>query len=162
MLQNLKKILTPVDFSDFSIDAAKSAYELCKETGGELHLIHVVAPHHMFLLMPISAVPGERAREMARESAMVEQAEDELERIKKDQFDGSKKVRSTVVVGHPVNEIERYARKEGIDLILLPTHGRTGIEHVLIGSVAEKLVRTAPCSVMVIRARPKSGQEARS
>jgi|SRR5882672_7199046 len=150
MLQYLKKILTPIDFSEYSVRAMDRAYELAKETGAEFHLIHVVAPHHNYLLLPLAA-DAERAREMAREAGMVEQAEEELERLKKDHLENSKKVKVVSLVGHPVAKIAEYAKEQGIDLILMATHGRTGLEHMMIGSVAEKLVRTAPCSVLVLR-----------
>jgi universal stress protein A len=56
-----------------------------------------------------------------------------------------------VVEGSPKAEIVRYARKQDIDLIVLATHGRTGLSHVLMGSVAESIVRTAPCPVLTVR-----------
>jgi nucleotide-binding universal stress UspA family protein len=146
MLQDLKKILTPVDFSDYSMSSMRQGFELAKETGAELHLLHVVAPHHV-------PVPGERAREVARETSLLEQAEEELERLKKDHLGNSSKVSFIARIGHPVTTIAEYARDQKIDLIVMATHGRTGFEHLLIGSVTEKLVRSSPCSVLVVRAK---------
>ena len=142
MLQRLKKILTPIDFSDYSIRAMDSAYELVKETGAELHVLHVVAPYFTIV---------ERSREMVRERDLADQAEEELERLKKDRLEDSKKVTTMVMIGPPVAKIVEYAAENTINLILLHTHGRTGLEHMVIGSVAEKLARTAPCSVLVLR-----------
>jgi nucleotide-binding universal stress UspA family protein len=150
MIQNVKKILSPIDFSEYSMAAMLGAWDLAKDVGAELHLLHVVAPHHS-LIPEVLAQDVERTAEMAREAAMVEQAEEELARIKKQQLDGSRKVITSAVAGPPVLKILDYARDNEINLIMLSTHGRTGFEKMLIGSVAEKLVRNAPCSVLVFR-----------
>ena len=86
---------------------------------------------------------------------MIEQAEEELARIKKDEFGDSKKVFTFAVVGPPVQKLCEYAKEQEIDLILMSTHGRTGGDFTLIGSVAEKVARNAPCSVLVFRPRPR-------
>jgi len=81
---------------------------------------------------------------------MLEEAEVELARIRKD-YGNSAQVLTHVMIGPPVPKLVEYATQQQIDLILLATHGRTGIEHLMIGSVAEKLARYAPCSVLVFR-----------
>ena len=144
MIQNVKKILAPIDFSEYSMEALRGGMELAKDLDGELHIVHVVAPH--FALF-------DKMREQARETLMVEEAEEELARIRKDDCGNSAKVFTQVMVGPPVPKLIEYAKEQQIDLILLSTHGRTGIEHLMIGSVAEKLVRAAPCSVLVFRRR---------
>ena len=155
MIHNVKKILSPIDFSEFSFEAMRGAWELAKDVGAELHLLHVVAPHT--ILVPLLlARDAESAREMAREAAMVQEAEEELARIKKDQLENSPKVVTSAVVGPPVPKIIDYAEREAINLILVSSHGRTGFNRMLIGSVAEKLVRGAPCSVLVLRVRPQA------
>jgi len=150
MIHNVKKILSPIDFSEFSFEAMRNAWELAKDVGAELHLLHVVAPHSIFVPL-LTVRDAESAREMAREAAMMQQAEDELARIKKDQLDNSPKVVTSAVVGPPVAKIIDYAEREAINLILVASHGRTGFNRMLLGSVAEKLVRGAPCSVLVLR-----------
>jgi universal stress protein A len=152
MIANVKKILAPIDFSELSMEAMRGAMELAKDVGAEVHLVHVIAPHHTFVPLPL-ATNAEQSRELVREAAMLEQAEEELKRIKKDEFGGSKKVVTFAEVGHPVQKLLEYAKRNEIDLILLATHGRTGAEQILIGSVAEKIVRNAPCSVLVFRRR---------
>ncbi len=87
---------------------------------------------------------------------MIEPADEELARIKKDDFDNSNKVFTFAVVGHPVDKLVAYAKEQAIDLILLSTHGRSGVQHMLIGSVTEKVVRDAPCSVLVFRPRNRA------
>ena len=152
MIQNVKKILAPIDFSELSMEAMRGAMELAKDVGAEVHLVHIIAPHHTFIPLPL-ATNAEQSRELAREAAMLEQAEEELNRIKKDEFGDSKKVVTYAEVGHPVPKLVDYTKRNEIDLIMLATHGRTGAEHLVIGSVAEKLVRYAPCSVLVFRRR---------
>src|SRR5579863_2834563 len=152
MIANVKKILAPVDFSEHSMEAMRGAMELAKDVGAEVHLIHVIAPHHAFVPLPL-ATNAEQSRELVREAAMLEQAEQELKRIKKDEFGDSKKVVTFAEVGPVVQKIDEYAKRNEIDLIMLATHGRTGPGHIIIGSVAEKIVRNAPCSVLVYRAR---------
>lgn len=152
MIQNVKKILAPIDFSEHSMNAMRSAMELAKDVGAEVHLVHVIAPHHYFIPLPL-ATNVEQSRELAREAAMLEQAEEELARIKKDDFGDSKKVMTFAVIGHPVQKLVDYAKAQSIDLIVMATHGRSGIEHAVLGGTTEKIVRNAPCSVLVIRAR---------
>ena len=152
MIQNVKKILAPIDFSPHSMEAMRGAMELAKDTGAEVHLMHVIVPHHHFIPLPL-ATSAEQSRELVREAAMIEQAEQELARIKKDDFGDSKKVFTFAVVGPPVQKLCEYAKEQVIDLILMSTHGRTGADFALIGSVTEKVVRNAPCSVLVFRPR---------
>jgi len=152
MIQNVKKILAPIDFSVHSMEAMRGAMELAKDVGAEVHLMHVVAPHHHFIPLPL-ATSAEQSRELVREAAMIEQAEEELARIKKDDFGDSKKVFTFSVVGPPVQKLCEYAKEQAIDLIVMSTHGRTGADFTLIGSVTEKVVRNSPCSVLVFRPR---------
>ena len=148
MIHNVKKILAPIDFSEPSMKAMASAWELAKEIDAqEIHLLHVVVPHH---LLGVEALPV-GGREIAREAAMIEQAEEELLRIKKDDLENSKKVITATVVGSPALKTADYARENGIDLIVMSTHGRTGGDGSLIGGTTEKLLRHATCAVLVIR-----------
>lgn len=156
MIQNVKKILAPIDFSDFSIEAMRDARDLAKDVGAEVHVVYVVAPQNAFIPLPL-ATNAEQQRELARESAMLQQAEEELARIKKVEFSDSTKVTIAALKGPPVEQLIEYAGKESINLIVLATHGRTGAERFLIGSVAEKLTRLAPCSVLVFRRSPYKG-----
>jgi len=148
MIQNVKKVLAPVDFSEPSMKALASAWELVKEVNAdELHLLHVVMPHH---LLGIEALPV-GGREIAREASMIEQAEEELLRIKKAELENSKKVVTATIVGSPALKVGEYAREHGIDLIVMSTHGRTGGDGTLIGGTTEKVLRHASCAVLVIR-----------
>ncbi len=151
MIQNIKKILTPIDFSEPSMEAMHGAMELAKDLGAEeVHLVHVIAPQQRLIPSTI-----EQNRELAREGAMLEQAEEELARIKKDELGNSKQVFTFAVVGPPAQKLADYAKEQAIDLIVVATHGRTGGERILLGSGTEKLVRNAPCSVLVFRPRKR-------
>ncbi len=144
MIQEIRKVLAPIDFSEFSMDALRGASELAKEVGAQLHIVHIVAPHFALL---------EKSRELARESLMLDESEQELARIKREEYSNSDQVIVQAEVGPPVPKLVAYAKEHQIDLILLATHGRTGPQHIRIGSVAEKLARLAPCSVLVFRRR---------
>lgn len=146
MIHDVKKVLAPVDFSAQSMDGMRGALELANDVGAELHVAHVVAPYFTIV---------EQTREQARETHLLQEAEEELARIKKDELKGAKQVFTYADVGPVVQKLCEYATQQAIDLIVIATHGRTGSEFLQLGSVTEKLVRTAPCSVLVIR-RPQS------
>jgi nucleotide-binding universal stress UspA family protein len=148
MIHDVKKVLAPIDFSEPSMKALASAWELAKEVdASELHLLHVVTPHH---LLGIEAIPV-GGREIAREAAMIEQAEEELVRIKKDELENSKKVITATIVGSPAIKIGDYARENGVDLIVMSSHGRTGADSVLVGGTTERVIRHATCAVLIVR-----------
>ena len=148
MIHNAKKILAPIDFSEPSMKAMADAWEFVKEVDAtELHLLHVVTPHH---LLGIESIPV-GGREIAREAAMIEQAEEELLRIKKDQLENSKKVITATMVGSPAIKLSDYARENGIDLIVMSTHGRTDADSVLLGGTTERVIRHATCAVLIVR-----------
>lgn len=115
--------------------------------GGQLVLFHVCQPPYTY--GPDAAAPGAVFVEMRT------LAEQDLARWKAEaQQLGARHVSAVVVTGTPWNEIVEHAKHNAaIDLIAMGTHGRTGIKHVLLGSVAEKVVRHAPCPVLVVRAR---------
>ena len=148
MIQSVKKVLAPIDFSESSMKALASAWELATEVNAEqFYLIHVVTPHH---LLGIESLPV-GGREIAREAAMIEQSDEELARIKRDELENSSKVITATVVGSPAMKIGDYAREQGIDLIVISTHGRTNAESMLVGGTTEKVIRHATCAVLVIR-----------
>jgi universal stress protein A len=144
MIQNVKKVLAPLDFSEHSAEALRNAWELTRDVNGELHIVHVVGQHFTIV---------EGSRELARENAMEEQAEEELTRLKKDELGDSDKVTTAVLLGPPAAKLVEYAKQNDVDLIVLPAFGHSGSEYALIGGVTEKLVRNSPCSVLVLKTR---------
>ncbi len=144
-----KKILCPVDFSEFTKDVVAYAADISRQYGAELHVLHVIpnltyfTPYESFLT-PENLV------------AMEKNIQDEVDRDFKEVLSAVDiDVRKVVRTGVAFVEIIDYAKTEGIDLIVMGTHGRSGIEHILIGNVAEKVVRKSPCPVMTIRPRGK-------
>ena len=146
MTIRLQKILLPTDFSNYSAAATKYACELATKFDAELHLLHLRESHlasapefEMGLALPTYTKEYRAA------------AEKSLAGVLDPSWSASRTVIQAIVQGSPKMEIVRYARKENIDLIVLATHGRTGLAHVIMGSVAETVVRTAPCPVLTVR-----------
>jgi nucleotide-binding universal stress UspA family protein len=146
MAIELKRILLPTDFSSYSATATKYACELVTKFDAELHLLHTLEGH-------LSSTPtfgmGLALPQHVQESRVA--AEKALAGVLDPQWAVGRKVVQAVVEGSPKVEIVRYARTHEIDLIVLATHGRSGLAHVLIGSVAESVVRIAPCPVLTVR-----------
>ncbi len=140
------KILLPSDFSDCSAEAARAARRLAEHFGSRLVILHVLDE-------PAALDPmfrGEVPMEMLR-GRMEEYARDAMERFLADHFQGFPDVETRVASGVPYREILRAAAETGAGLIVIGTHGRTGVEHVIFGSTAEKVVRMAPCPVLSVR-----------
>ena len=136
----LRNILAPIDFSEPSNRALAYARALANKYGAALYLLHVVRDTR--------DAPGtdtDRSRSLA----------DEIERAARDRLDGllagERGERMITRIGQPHDEILGYARTHDIDLIVMGTHGYSGIEHMVLGSVAERVVRSAPCPVMTVR-----------
>lgn len=146
MAIELKRILLPTDFSNYSATATKYACELATKFDAELHLLHTLEVH-------LSSTPGFgmglALPQYVHESKAA--AEKALTSVLDPQWSAGRKVVRAVVEGSPKVEIVRYARTQQIDVIVLATHGRSGLAHVIIGSVAEAVVRTAPCPVLTVR-----------
>lgn len=147
--QTIDKILVPVDFSDCSLAGLNYAIQFAKKWAASLIVAHVVdlGP----LLMADSYGMSDLS---AAKEAAIKQAEWEMrEFVRRVQF-GGVPFATVVTSGGPVAGICKVASAEKIDLIITATHGRTGLRHVLIGSVAELAVRHAPCPVLVVPSHP--------
>jgi universal stress protein A len=142
----LRKILVPLDFSDCSQVAFDCGVTLAREFHAELLLVHVIDPFRYPLGDEYGGIHSARLMEEARGSAQSE--------MKKLARKANVKCSICIREGSPAREICRLA-KQDVDLIIAPTHGRTGLGHVLIGSVAERVVRHASCPVLVIPVRGK-------
>jgi nucleotide-binding universal stress UspA family protein len=142
----IKRILLPTDFSSYSAIATKYACELVTKFDAELHLLHALEVH-------LSSTPdfgaGLDLPRYVKESRHA--AEKALASVLDPQWSAGRTVVRAVAEGSPKVEIVRYARTQDIDLIVLATHGRSGLAHIIIGSVAEGVVRTAPCPVLTVR-----------
>ena len=144
------KILAATDFSDDSKYALEYAEELARRFSAEILVMHVDQPLAPVMVSELS--PGLDVGAMnriAEEQRLL--AQRELDRITARLRDAGLKPRGLLKVGAPFLEIINAAHSEGVDLIVLGTHGRSGLAHVLMGSVAERVVRKAHCPVLTIR-----------
>jgi universal stress protein A len=144
---DLQRILVPTDFSKFSDNALGYATAFAEKFGAQLILLHVVQDLTWFipeaiLVAPAAMPPLEEFRTAARTA---------LDRVVQKMNLPVVKIQTAVVEGPPFEAIIRYAREQNIDLIVMGTHGHTGLAHVLMGSVAERVVRKAPCPVLTVR-----------
>jgi nucleotide-binding universal stress UspA family protein len=144
------RIVCPVDFSACSREALRAAAELAREWSAALILAHVwEAPRW-------SAGEVMVAPEMVQATVDAEQAELEIWKTTAKQL-GAREVDTRFLTGVAWDSIVELLKADpAIDLVVMGTHGRTGLEHVLLGSVAEKVVRHAPCTVMVVRDRGRA------
>jgi nucleotide-binding universal stress UspA family protein len=146
-----KKILCPVDFSDASRSALQVASELARRFGGEVTVFHAY-PLPGYTLPEGTVLP---ATGMLQELA--EQTDALLVRWKAEAVaDGAPKVSTAKAVGEPAAEIVAAAEDGKYDAIVVGTHGRSGLAHMLLGSVAERVVRRSPMPVITVRP-PKAG-----
>ena len=143
----IKRILAPTDFSPHSQRAVRYACAMAEKFGAELHLVHVLSeiipagPDP--LLMPV--MPPQFYEENEG------RAKETLQQILNPSWGKPASLATAVRWGSPVESIVAYAIEHRVDLITIATHGRTGLSHVLLGSVAEHIVREAPCPVLTIR-----------
>jgi universal stress protein A len=143
---DIHRILAPTDFSELSKEGLKSALELAQLFGAELLLIHVVEPPPY----PVEGiVPSHLGATLLDD--LERQASQEIAQILPEAQGTTGDVARRVVVGIPYRKIVEVAEEEKADLIVMTTHGRTGLGHLVMGSVAEKIVRAAPCPVLTIR-----------
>ena len=148
MSTRFRKILYPTDFSDLALVALGYARQLVDTFDGELHCLHVVddAYQHWSAMGPES-VPVGPAPE-----TMLELAGDRMDKLRAEHLTGLKHEPIThVTMGRPFADIIAYASQNEIDLIVMATHGRGAIAHVLLGSTTDKVVRKAPCPVLTVR-----------
>jgi nucleotide-binding universal stress UspA family protein len=141
-----QKILVPLDFSNHSNRALEVAIELAHKFDGRLHLIHAY-PIHPILLSPYDMhLPVDFEREFRKASDL--QMAACADHVRK----ADVAVETTCTPDLPSEAIVRCAEKIGADLIVMGTRGITGLKHVMLGSVAERTLRTAPCPVLTVKA----------
>jgi nucleotide-binding universal stress UspA family protein len=145
----IKKILTPTDLSDFSAKGVRYAFQLAKAVGAEVIVVHVVPTetvlsHEHGLEM---GVPGQNILKR-----LVDQHRHALGQFLEKQLANlpDLKVRQIAEMDAPHSLIVDLAEKEGVDLIVMSTHGRSGLPRMMLGSVTERVIRTAACPVLVI------------
>jgi len=142
-----QRILCPVDFSEPSQFALRTAVQLAIDCGAELVLVHVwqspLHPEYSELILQNEILASVKQKE-----------EDALAASKRDvEALGLKRVRTKLLYGIPWDAIVRESCAEAYDVVVIGTHGRTGLKHVLLGSVAERVARHAGCPVLLVRPR---------
>jgi nucleotide-binding universal stress UspA family protein len=145
----IRTILAPTDFSKHAACAVRYACGLSERFGATLHLLHVLSEVVAIGPDPTLApvLPPEYYRESERAASAT------LRTLLDPNWGCPSSVVTKVHWGSPVEAIVEYAGAQSVDLIVIATHGRTGLSHVLLGSVAERIVREAPCPVLTIRDR---------
>lgn len=143
----LKTVLVPTDFSDTSDAALRYGKALAKAFGASLHVLHVVQEPFAqpWAVEAYGFSLGTLQEEWRRDAVVrIEQTLTAEERL-------HYRAELRTVVGHPVVEILRDAKEHDVDLIVMGTHGRGPLEHMVMGSVAERIVRRAHCPVLTVR-----------
>ena len=142
----LNKILVPVDFSDFSAKAVDYALAFADQFGSQLILLHVVEP----AVYPESSMLVATALDDLNND-LLRSAQKRLDELNKGSIGDRVPSELMVRMGRAYAEIAAAANEMDVDLIILATHGYTGLKHVLLGSTAERVVRHAPCPVLTLR-----------
>lgn len=146
-MAEIKKILYATDFSDLSAYAMDYAVYLARTCSAELHCLHVVDDSYQYWVsLEATTIPaGPTVEQLAAAAGK------QLDAFLAERAPSDLPVTKTILRGRPFVEIIRHARSRNMDLIVMGTHGRTGLSHVLMGSVAEKVARKSPCPVLTIR-----------
>ncbi len=149
----IRQILLPTDFGRFSQPAVTLAKELVEKFKAHLHLLHVLesrSDHLPDFAMGLDLQPLHQAlinRQQEHEVAVLAQ----LDLLLEPEWKQGKHLTISTKPGKPFVEVVRYANEHEIDLIVMGTHGRAGLAHAMLGSVAEHVVRTAPCPVLTVK-----------
>jgi universal stress protein A len=143
MPRDFNAILCPTDFSEESYRAAEYALRFAKQADGTLLLAHIIHVPSGELYQPDGHVLN--FDEAKRRST------DLLQELRTKRLQSYPKCELLVDIGDPHEVLLRIAQQRKVDLIVISTHGRSGLEHLLIGSVAEKIIRHAPCPLFVVR-----------
>ena len=151
MGNDIKKVLVPIDFSDYSKIALKYAADFAQKFNAEMILIYVVEP----VIYP----PDFSLGQIAIPSINTEwdiKAKEELDKLADTEISNAITVKTIIKTGKPFIEVIETASEEDVDIIIIASHGHSGMEHILFGSTAEKVVRKAPCPVLTLR-EPRKG-----
>jgi nucleotide-binding universal stress UspA family protein len=144
-MPEFKKLLFPIDFSEVSPKMAPWALEVAKKFSSEIHLLFVARRLEHLLSIYVDQVSIEDF-----ENEVIRGAEEKIEEFANTHFHGYPVCKTRVVLGDAAEEILNYVKSEEIDLIVIGTHGRKGIDRILFGSVAERVIKMSPVPVMSI------------
>lgn len=145
-MPQIQRIVVPIDFSEYSKRAFRYAIDFAQTFGAEMILVYVVEP----IVYPADFSFGQVALP-SMERELQDRSSEQLSALIAKEVPEGMPARCVIRSGKPFVEIIQLAKEENADLIIIATHGHSGIEHVLFGSTAEKVVRKAPCPVLSIR-----------
>lgn len=146
MNPEIKRILVPIDFSEHSKNALRYAINFAKIFQSKLHLIYVLEP----VIYPADFSMGQIAFP-SMDVELDSRAKEELDKLAEREVGAQIPYETIVKTGKPFVEINESAAELNIDLIIIASHGESGVEQILFGSTAEKVVRKAPCPVLSLR-----------
>lgn len=141
--QRIDTILSPIDFSAYSGAALSVALEAVRMYGAKLQILHVIEK----AVYPSFYEPPPKS-----DTNLLELVQEEIARFYAESAGTEGGAEFNVVQGHVVHEILEFAKRKKVDLIVIATHGLSGLKHLLLGSVAEKIIRQAPCPVLTVKA----------
>jgi universal stress protein A len=147
----VKKILVPTDFSEPSNEALQTAVGFARVFGASIELVHVFVEPAYVLPPPVemATFPFDMTQVLMRLETALEAQRDRVS-------EAGIPVEMTTLQGRAAPEIVAHAKKVGADMIVMGTHGRSGFQHALLGSVAERVVHRTPCPVLVVPARERT------
>lgn len=145
-MELIRNILVPIDFSDYSKNALRYAAQFAKQFNAKIFLVYVVEP----MIYPADFSMGQVAIP-SMDSDLQNRAAQELKVLAKNFIESTINFETLIKTGKPFVEINETAKEVDADIIIMATHGHTGVEHLLFGSTAEKVVRKAPCPVLTLR-----------
>jgi nucleotide-binding universal stress UspA family protein len=145
-MEMIKKILVPIDFSDYSRKALEYSVDFAKQFNAKITLIYVIEP----IVYPADLSLGQMVLPTPP-TDYTEKSKKELKQLAEEIIGEKLNYEIEIRTGKPFIEIIDTAREIDADLIIIATHGHTGVEHLLFGSTAEKVVRKAPCPVLTLR-----------
>ncbi|MFQ5510526.1 MAG: universal stress protein [Candidatus Krumholzibacteriia bacterium] len=141
-----KEIVVPTDFSEHSLRGLDYAVEIADKFESALKIIYVIEPLLQAADVAWTSVDFEQLNETHKSSA-----EKQLKHLVEERVPDDLPVGTETLFGKPFVQILKYAKRENADLIVMATHGRGAIAHILMGSTAEKVVRKAPCPVLTVK-----------
>lgn len=140
----IQKILVPVDFSECSRKALRYAVPFAKQFGASIALVYVTQINYAVGEFGMVDSP-------LMEGQLRDAADAALEKLLREEIGGAVPATKQTRIGRPASEIAAAAKEMDADLIIISTHGHTGLKHVFLGSVTENVARVAPCPVLVVR-----------
>ena len=144
-MATIQKILCAVDFADFSPQVADYANTLANAFQGEIHVLYIVPSMSQYVGLQVAPSSIENFV-----GEIISGAEDSMNKFIQDHF-SEVPVQGKVITGYAAEEILRYAQEQNMDLIVMGTHGRKGIDRILFGSVAERVVKSSTTPVLTLR-----------